>query len=83
MTNRENPIHRIKSYLGSGSGSIITDADPQIRIRIRIQIKMIWIRNTAYLGTLLAKNLMEDILVFYLIIDYFKLRVLVKDDLGF
>ena len=32
--NRENPIHRIKSYLGSGSvsesgsGSIITDADP-------------------------------------------------------
>ena len=25
---RENPIHRIKSYLGSGSGSIITDADP-------------------------------------------------------
>ena len=29
--NRENPIHRIKSYLGSGS--IITDADPRIRIR--------------------------------------------------
>ena len=45
MTNRENPIHRIKSYLGSGSGSMITDTDP--RIRIRIQIKMIWIRNTA------------------------------------
>ena len=43
MTNRENPIHRIKSYLGSGSGSMITDTDP----RIRIQIKMIWIRNTA------------------------------------
>ena len=21
MTNKENPIHRIKSYLGSGSGS--------------------------------------------------------------
>ena len=21
MTNRENPIHRLKSYLGSGSGS--------------------------------------------------------------
>ena len=38
--NRENPIHRIKSYLGS----IITDADPRIRIRIRI--KMIRIRNT-------------------------------------
>ena len=36
---RENPIHRIKSYLGSGSGSgsgsMITE------------IKMIWIRNTA------------------------------------
>ena len=53
MTNKENPIHRIKSYLGfgsgsvsgSGSGSIITDADPRIQIRI----KMIWIRNTAYI----------------------------------
>ena len=46
MTNRENPIHRIKSYLGSGSGSgsMITDTDP----RIRIQIKMIWIRNTDF-----------------------------------
>ena len=43
MTNRENPIHRIKSYLGYGFGSMITDTDP----RIRIQIKMIWIRNTA------------------------------------
>ena len=28
MTNRENPIHRLKSYLGSGSGSMITDTDP-------------------------------------------------------
>ena len=53
--NRENPIHRIKSYLGSGSGSvsesgsgsIITDADP----RIRICIKMIRIRNTDFLST--------------------------------
>ena len=50
--NRENPIHRIKSYLGSGSvsesgsGSIITDADPSSRMRIRIRIKMIRIRNT-------------------------------------
>ena len=51
--NRENPIHRIKSYLGSGSvfvsesgfGSIITNADPRIRIRI----KMIRIRNTGFL----------------------------------
>ena len=48
--NSENPIHRIKSYLGSGSGSesgsgsIITDADPRIWIRI----KMIWIRNTDF-----------------------------------
>ena len=47
MTNRENPIHRIKSYLGSGSGSMITDTDP----RIRIQIKMIWIRNTDIFNT--------------------------------
>ena len=55
--NRENPIHRIKSYLGSGSvsesgsGSIITDADPRIRIRIRI--KMIRIRNTGLNTTLM------------------------------
>ena len=36
MTNRENPIHRIKSYPGSGSGSVsgsgsgsmITKTDP-------------------------------------------------------
>ena len=48
--NRENKIHRIKSYLGSGpvsesgSGSIITEADPRIRI------KMIRIRNTNILN---------------------------------
>ena len=62
--NRENPIHRIKSYLGSGSvsesgsGSIITDADP----RIRIHIKMIRIRNTAclYLKRVSALCLCEE-----------------------
>ena len=61
MTNRENPIHRIKSYLGSGSvsgsgsGSMITDTDP----RIRIQIKMIWIRNTAFYNL----NIIQDSII--------------------
>ena len=58
---RENPIHRIKSYVGSGSGSgtgsIITDADP----RIRIQIKMIWIRNTGCFDVARYSNLKTNL----------------------
>ena len=57
--NRENPIHRIKIYLGSGS--IITDAD--LRIRIRIQIKMIWIRNTAWLLQSVNKGTVDVFIV--------------------